>query len=127
MLPANPVHRPGTGLTPRSLGSQWFGISLWLIVGVFVTALVATFLVVQPAHAGFLCGDRTEITKSLGMKYHEKLVASGLADAGSMIEIFASKKGTWTMIVTSPNGRSCYLASGENWEAVPRLALGTKT
>lgn len=127
MLPVNPIHRPGTGLTPGSFGSRWFGISSWLIVGVLVAALVAIFLVVQPAHAGSYCGERTEITKSLGMKYHEKLVASGLADAGSMIEIFASKKGTWTMIVTSPNGRSCYLASGENWEAMPRLALGTKT
>ena len=127
MLPANPVHRPGTGLTPRSLGSQWFGISLWLNLVVLVTALVAILFVVQPVHAVSICGERTEITKSLGMKYHEKLVASGLADAGSMIEIFASKKGTWTMIVTSPNGRSCYLASGENWEAMPRLALGTKT
>ena len=94
---------------------------------VLVTAMVAILFVVQPVHAGSYCGERTEITKSLGMKYHEKLVASGLADAGSMIEIFASKKGTWTMIVTSPNGRSCYLASGENWEAMPRLALGTKT
>ncbi len=127
MLPINPVRQPGTGLTPRSLGSRWFGVSLWLFVGVLVTSLVATFLVVQPANAGFLCGERTEITKSLGMKYHEKLVASGLADAGSMIEIFASRKGTWTMIVTSPNGRSCYMASGENWEAMPRLAQGTKT
>jgi len=98
-----------------------------LNVGVLVAALVAMYFAVQPAHAGSYCGERTEITKSLGMKYREKLVASGLADAGSMIEIFASKKGTWTMIVTSPNGRSCYLASGENWEAMPRLALGTKT
>ncbi len=127
MLPVSPVRQPGTGLTPRSLRSRWFGISPWLIVGVFVTSLVAVFLVVQPVHAGFFCGERTAITKSLGMKYHEKLVASGLADAGSMIEIFASKKGTWTMIVTSPNGRSCYMASGENWEAMPRLAQGTKT
>ena len=127
MLPISPVHQPGPGLTPRPLGSRWFGISHWLIVGVLFSALVAVIFVVQPAHAGFLCGERTVITKSLGMKYHEKLVASGLADAGSMIEIFASTKGTWTMIVTSPNGRSCYMASGENWEAMPRLAQGAKT
>lgn len=127
MLSGNPVHQPGTGLTPRSLDSQWFGIGPWLIVGVLVTALIAVFLVVQPAHASFFCGDRTEITKSLGMKYHEKLVASGLADAGSVIEIFASRTGTWTMIVTSPNGRSCYMASGEHWEAMPRLVQGTET
>ena len=31
---------------------------------------------------------------------------------------------TWTIIVSMPNGTSCLLAAGENWQPVERVAQG---
>ena len=44
-------------------------------------------------------------------------VAMGLANNGGVIEILSSPRGaTWTIILTMPNGVTCMIAAGENWE-----------
>lgn len=44
-------------------------------------------------------------------------MALGLTQAGGMIELFTTPAGeTWTLIVTSPRGLSCLVASGQNWQ-----------
>ena len=51
----------------------------------------------------------------------------GLAANGNLLEILVSPRGTWTIIITGPNGIACGVATGENWENVtaPRpKALG---
>ncbi|MGR3714814.1 MAG: hypothetical protein ACU0A6_17030 [Shimia sp.] len=36
-----------------------------------------------------------------------------------MVEIFASgDSGSWTIIVTMPNGSTCLMATGQNYEAL---------
>jgi hypothetical protein len=48
-----------------------------------------------------------------------------LSRNGNVLEVLKSDKaGTWTIIVTRPNGMSCVVASGEAWEELPKLALG---
>ena len=42
----------------------------------------------------------------------------GLAANGSVLEVLASKDGTWTILITSPNGTSCVVAVGDSWEAL---------
>jgi len=37
---------------------------------------------------------------------------------GQVLELFASSSGSWTMVVTTPNGTSCLIAAGENWDVV---------
>ncbi len=68
--------------------------------------------------AQLACGDHPEVVKNLGQKYSEKPVSMGLGNNGSMIEIFASKKGTFTIVVTRPDGKSCLVAAGESWESI---------
>lgn len=72
------------------------------------------------------CGERGDIIQSLKAKYAERSVATGLATDGKLIEVFASTSGTWTMLVTLPNGTSCYLASGVGWAPHLDLVQGTK-
>jgi hypothetical protein len=37
--------------------------------------------------------------------------------------VFASKSGeTWTVTVTMPNGISCMVATGQDWQDLPRVA-----
>ena len=71
----------------------------------------------QPA-----CTDRTDVLDHLSNKYSEAPVAMGIANNGGVIEILSSKTGnSWTIILTMPNGMTCMIAAGENWESIPRI------
>ena len=66
------------------------------------------------------CAKRDDAIKTLSEKYNEKIVSRGLAKGGkSMVEVFASDSGSWTVIVTNTEGLSCIVASGESWHDVP--------
>ena len=61
------------------------------------------------------CDDRGKILNKLGSDYAERRISLGLAANGNLLEILASKSGSWTMIYTTPNGGSCVLATGQSW------------
>ena len=65
------------------------------------------------------CGKRDEMVKSLFSQYHEQPRAMGLANPTSIIEIFTSKAGTWTILLSRPDGASCIVSAGESWEDIP--------
>jgi hypothetical protein len=95
----------------------------------FAYALAAAAFVAAsaaPAHAQAqapACVKRVDLIKHLSAKYHEAPAAVGLADNGSLLEVFASKSGeTWTVTVTMPNGISCMVATGQDWQDLPRVA-----
>lgn len=50
---------------------------------------------------------------------HEALTSDGLA-----LEVLVSKN-SWTIIVTKPNGMSCFVAAGEGWTDVQQVPLKT--
>ncbi len=65
------------------------------------------------------CYPRDVVVKRLATGYGEARQAIGLNANGSILEIFASAKtGTWTVVITLPNGIMCLMASGENFEWV---------
>lgn len=62
------------------------------------------------------CAARTDIVKRLSDRYGETLQSMGLQNNG-ILEIYASDDtGTWTIVVTTPDGRACLLAAGQLWE-----------
>ena len=89
-------------------------------------ALTAALAAIGPstsASAQTVCGARTNFLANLGQKYAEAPTALGLASNGSVLEVLTSKKGSWTIIVTAPNGTTCMVASGESWELLPQPIL----
>ena len=93
------------------------------IAKVFVLAGTAAVLLLLnwPAVSQSVCMARAEVEKQLGTNHAESPVALGLANNGSVFEVFATADGAaWTMIITLPNGTSCLFAEGEAWETVPR-------
>lgn len=44
----------------------------------------------------------------------------GLAGNGTAIEVFVSEAGTFTIVMTWPNGMSCLIAAGKDWQKAPR-------
>ncbi len=46
----------------------------------------------------------------------ESQVAIGIANNGRLVEVFSAGDGsTWTIVMTTPQGKSCVVASGEDW------------
>lgn len=94
------------------------------IVGAFLaSALLAGCA--SPAGAQAQCNDRQNVIELLGRKYGEAPVWSGVTNAGGLVEVFAHPAGgTWTMVVTTPQGRSCLVAAGEGWRRLTPAAKG---
>lgn len=69
------------------------------------------------------CADRDKIVNRLETAYGEVRQSVGLGTNNSMMEVFASEEtGTWTITVTLPSGKTCLLASGQAFEALPAAA-----
>ena len=83
----------------------------------FTAAVVAAFFV-GAAEARTVCAPRQQLVDGVARSHGERPVALGLAANGTMFEVLASAAGSWTAIVTRPQGRSCVVATGEAWEAV---------
>ena len=73
--------------------------------------------------AGLACGDRTSLLKALGDKYKETPRAIALS---SLFEVYTSKAGTWTIVITTTKGVTCIMAAGHSWEDTPRKAKHTR-
>ena len=80
--------------------------------------LVAAPLIASPASAQTVCAERNEIVSRLENGYHEMASAIGVSGNGGVIELYTSSKGSWTLILTQPDGVSCLIAAGESWESV---------
>ncbi len=82
-------------------------------------ALVADGAAAQPQ-----CNDRKQVLDLLAQKYKEAPVASGVTNNGGLVEVLTDNKGgTWTIIVTTPQGVSCLVAAGEGWRKMEQVAL----
>ena len=91
-----------------------------LLTAVLVIAAAAFS---YPAGAQTACGDRNQITDRLATGYSESRVGSGLDSNGLVVELFVSRQASWTLLVTFPDGRTCLIAVGENWQPIPRIIL----
>ena len=61
--------------------------------------------------------ERERVLAQLTQKYGEARQGMGLAANNSVVEVFASTEtGSWTITVTSPNGVTCLVASGQAYE-----------
>jgi hypothetical protein len=75
-------------------------------------------LVPVGAQAAPQCAPRPQVLEILADRFGEGRRAIGLAADGSVMEIFAAPSGTWSLTVTLPDGRTCLLASGSDFEAM---------
>lgn len=93
---------------------------------IFITAAVLLMLSVGSVQA-FVCAERAQLLKQIGETYKEVLHSLGLSSTGGVVEVFASKTGAFTVIITQPSGWSCVIAYGENFEHAPDMPLGEPT
>ena len=87
-----------------------FGMSFGFAALIFAT---------QHAFAGANCAERSVVLNELASKYKETRRAMGIAANAVMMEMFASAAtGTWTLTVTTADGTTCLVASGDGYETL---------
>lgn len=73
------------------------------------------------------CGQRTQVVERLQSKYGETRQSVGLAANNGVVELYASEtSGTWTIVITMPNGMTCLVAAGDSFELVQGKAAKNK-
>ncbi len=60
-----------------------------------------------PAEANNLCAKRQALVDRLASTFGETRRAYGSQASDGLVEVFASESGSWTILVTSPDGHSC--------------------
>lgn len=92
-----------------------------------LAAAMLVALVAAPAGGATAatCDRRPAVLRQLEGKYAEKPVAIGVANNGGVVEVLTTKDGaTWTIVITLPNGMTCLVAAGEDWESIPNVKFG---
>lgn len=65
------------------------------------------------------CADRDRIVERLAAGYGETRQTVGIGSDNTLVEVFASlETGTWTIVVTTPGGPSCLVASGQAYQVM---------
>lgn len=68
------------------------------------------------------CAPRDQVVAGLATGFDEVRQGAGLTAGpdgrAQILEIFASQAGSWTIVVTLPDGQTCLVASGQSWETI---------
>jgi hypothetical protein len=84
-------------------------------------AIVACLSIAFPAEAQprrqTFCAPRDAMVTLLDRRFGEVLQGTGLQNATTLVELFASlDTGTWTLVLTRPDGTACAIAAGQHWQ-----------
>lgn len=74
------------------------------------------------------CNSREKAIQTLYEGYGETIQSQSLNSVGNVVEIWANTKtGTWSLIITLPDGRACLAMSGQAYEGGIEMLLGDET
>lgn len=108
----------------RNIRPRIFTRSPWAAKAILIGFVAALAILASaavgsnPAQAQVNCDVRKTLLAKLHNGYEEQPVASGLASTGNLVELLISAGGSWTILITNPNGITCIAAVGEDWQAV---------
>ena len=81
-----------------------------------LAALVTSSIASTAAAQQVPCGPSEALTARLASEYGEAVTGGGIDAAGRVLQIFANAEtGTWTAVVSTAEGMSCVVSSGELW------------
>lgn len=70
----------------------------------------------QPRRQTF-CAPGDAVVTMLDQRFGEVLQGAGLQNSTTLVELFASlDTGTWTLVLTRPDGTACAVAAGQHWQ-----------
>lgn len=88
-----------------------------------ITAAALAVTIATPAWAqGMICGSREAVKDRLTNYFSETRVGFGMGSGGNVVEIWANlDTGSWTVTITTPNGMTCLIRSGQSFELLDPL------
>ena len=93
-------------------------------LGAAVVALSVIGASASEASARNMCMKHADLEVVLE-KHKESQAAIGVASNGSLIQVYATADGaTWSIVMTNPQGVSCVVAVGQDWDQRTALMLG---
>ena len=94
-------------------------LSALLVLGLALSAMP------RPADAQQQrCAPRPQMLLLLEERRSETRRAIGLTSAATVMELYASETGSWTLVVTMPSGLTCQVASGSDFESLEAALAG---
>ena len=64
--------------------------------------------------AGPMCGERGALVTLLKKQFGEEQEDISLQSDQTLVELFASERGSWSILLSAPNGTSCIVAAGKD-------------
>ena len=100
-----------------------------LVAGMAAAAVLLPLAMVNESSAMVrVCGERVKMTKMLSGKYQEKPKAIGVSATGkSVLEVFTSSEGSWTLLMTTAKGMTCIMGAGHSWQDQDQTKFLPKT
>ncbi len=86
-----------------------------------LVALVLGFCVAEAVAAPIQCASVSAIDRLLRQKYQERPIGEGTANGERWAQLYISRKGTYSFVVTKTTGEACIVAAGEGWGPVGGL------
>ncbi len=91
---------------------------------VIMVALGAAF-VTMDARVGAVearptCKPVGTMKSTLENKFSEVRAATGIVNHNHVMELWASKTGSWSVLITNTNGITCMIASGQSLAVTPK-------
>jgi len=86
----------------------------------------AVFFLSQQSHSQEQpqnCAPHADVLDHLANSFSESRRAIGLNSNNTVMELFASESGSWTIIITLPSGMTCLAAAGEGFESISNEGL----
>lgn len=81
-----------------------------MLAAASIPALAETF------PADLTCGERHVVTERLEIRFGEIQQGTGMVSTDRVLELWRSKEGSWTILMTRPDGQTCIMAAGDAWD-----------
>jgi len=97
-------------------------IGVWCTLSAFVLGTLGAFLPANSQQRQMVCSKRDGLIERLYKSHEEIPFAKGTEGKPIrfVLEILLNPEtGTWTVLRSLPNGVSCFVAVGDNWEFIP--------
>ena len=92
--------------------------------GAILAAAVALAASASAAQAQQRCYEHSKVLDQFLKTYKEAPIATGLTRDGRMLEVLSSgDTGTWTIVLSKPNGVTCVVMAGEAWRKLKFKSL----
>lgn len=84
-----------------------------------IVAAIVALIAAGTASAGPLCHPRERMVEAL-TDFGESRTAMGVRGPESVMEVWTDREtGSWSVVMTYADGRSCIVAAGEGWDDAP--------